>query len=70
MFKKLSFTALALASALAVFSPAALAQSRDDHRFRHEYRERRELRAHERWEHRGAYYHGYYDRFGYWHPYR
>ncbi|HME09786.1 MAG TPA: hypothetical protein VKG25_22195 [Bryobacteraceae bacterium] len=65
MLRTLGITGLALASALVLFGPAASAQ---DRYYRRRSVERREWRAHERWEHR--YRGGYYDRYGYWHPYR
>jgi hypothetical protein len=66
MFKKLGVTGLVLASALAVMSPqVASAHDRDDYRYSRDWRGRD-------WRERDHRYYarGFYDRFGYWHPYR
>jgi hypothetical protein len=66
MLKRIALPAALLVSTLGfALTPAASARDRDDwgRNYCHEARERREWR--ERW-HRT---HGYFDRFGYWHPY-
>lgn len=64
MFKRIGALAMILAGSMAVFTPA-VAQAADFHDYRRYERhiERREWRAHERWERR-AYRPIYYDRFG------
>lgn len=61
MFKRIGVLAMILAGSLAVFTPSVAQASEYG---RHERRvERRDWRAHERWERR-AYRPYYYDRFG------
>jgi hypothetical protein len=73
MLRKLTLPTVAFGTALAIMTPgAALAR---DHDRDHERREWREHERHERRErewrehYRHAYRYGYYDRWGYWHPY-
>jgi hypothetical protein len=69
MLKKLKVAGLVLIGALAFMGPSkALAERHHDRDYyahvrweRHEY-----WRHHHHWR---AYYGGYYDRWGYWHPY-
>jgi hypothetical protein len=72
MLKKLRLPTMLLGTALALLSPAgALARDHDRDDWRHA---RHEWREHHRY-YRGHYYYGrpyaygYYDRWGYWHPY-
>ena len=61
MFKRIGVLVMMLAGSMAVFTPA-VAQAGEYRRYEHRV-ERREWRAHERWERR-AYRPIYYDRFG------
>ena len=64
MFKRIGVLAMVLAGSMAVFTPAvALAGDFHDYRRYERHVDRREWRAHERWERR-AYRPIYYDRFG------
>ena len=84
MLKRFRLPTMVLGAALAVMNPAAaLAKDHDRDHERHERHQRREWREHEWREHRprvrsyfyyGPYYGptyatGFYDRWGYWHPY-
>jgi hypothetical protein len=64
MFKRIAVMVMMLAGSMAVFTPAvAQARDRDDYRRYERHVDRREWRAHERWERR-AYRPVYYDRYG------
>ena len=70
MLNKLKLPTLVVGAALALLPTAGFARDQDDY-----YRNRREVMRHERHEARRMareyrYQHGYYDRWGYWHPYR
>ena len=72
MLKKFGLPTLVLGAALSVLNPgAALARDYDhDRHERQEWREHRHrphFRAH--FYYGPSYAHGYYDRWGYWHPY-
>jgi len=84
MLKRIALPTALLVSTLGfALAPATSARDRDDwgRNNRHEARERQEWREHERRELREREWreherrerwrrtHGYFDRFGYWHPY-
>jgi hypothetical protein len=72
MLKKFGLPTLLLGTALALLSPAgALARDHDRDDWRHERHEWREHHRHFRgYVYYGPRYrNGYYDRWGYWHPY-
>ena len=74
MFRKLRLHALALGLALATLTPTIGLARDHDRDFRHERHEERE-RARHFLRHDYVvpgygYSYGYYDRWGYWHPYR
>ena len=71
MFRKFKFRALVLAGALALLSPAAALAERHERGHEHHHHRWGVYFAYgPRYYHAPYYANGYYDRWGYWHPYR